>query len=112
MFTVDFLGASGTAYRYHNLVDISANGILAVAGNYAFAKRLPNGNYLPVYFGQAQDLKVRIPTHERLAEAIRLGATHVMAHSTQGGETARCAEEVDLIRYWQPPLNTQHRQTS
>jgi hypothetical protein len=65
---------------------------------------------VPLYFGVAEDLKTRIPNHERWADAISAGMTHVMAHSTQGGEQVRCAEEVDLIQYWQPVLNVQHRQ--
>jgi hypothetical protein len=108
-FTVDWIGASGTTYRYWNLEDITAAGVQAVAGNYAFVKQLANGNYTPLYFGVADDLRARLPSHERMAEAVRLGATHVMAHSTPSGEQARLAEERDLIQYWNPPLNVQHR---
>lgn len=110
--TINWAGKSGKTYVYHFLNDITANGILAVAGNYAFVKQLPNGNFVPLYFGQAEDLKARIPNHEQLADAKRAGATHVMAHTTQGGEAVRCAEEIDLIQQWHPPLNTQHRQVS
>jgi hypothetical protein len=109
---IDWPGQSGTNYRYWFLADITANGIQAVAGNYAFVKRLPNGNYTPLYFGQADDLQARIPNHDRLDDARRAGATHVMAHSTQGGELARLAEERDLIQRWNPTLNVQHRRVS
>jgi hypothetical protein len=111
-FTVDFMGKSGVAYRYWNLVNpFTAAAIQPVAGNYVFAKLLADGTYLPLYFGEAGDLQVRIPPHERWAEAARLGATHVMAHTTPAGEAARLAQEKDLIQYWNPPLNVQHRMT-
>jgi hypothetical protein len=109
-FTVDWMGQSGTSYRYWSLDNITAAGILAVEGNYVFAKQLPNGNFVPLYFGVADDLRARIPGHEKWVEALLLGATHVMGHSTPAGEPARLAEERDLIQYWHPPLNVQHRQ--
>jgi hypothetical protein len=109
---IDWPGKSRTNYRYWFIADRTAAGIQAVAGNYAFVKRLPNGNYLPHYFGQAEDLQDRIPTHERWADAIRAGATNVMAHATPAGEQARLDEERDLIEGWQPALNTHHRKTS
>ncbi len=110
-FTVDFTGKSGMTYRYWNLINTTAPGIQAIGGNYVFVKQLQNGTYMPLYFGEAGDLQARIPTHERLAEAVRLGATHIMAHGTPAGEQARLAEERDLIQFWNPPLNTHHRVT-
>ncbi len=74
-----------------------------------FVKQLQNGNYLPVYIGQADSLRKRVSNHERLDEAKRLGAKFVMTHTTPAGEVARLAEEADLIAYWQPALNTHHR---
>ncbi len=112
MTTIDWTGKSGTKYRYWFLDDITANGINAVAGNYAFVKQLANGNFLPLYFGQAEDLKARIPNHDRWDEAKRAGVTHVMAHTTPAGEQARLDEERDLIQQWNPPLNVQHRKVS
>jgi hypothetical protein len=110
--TVDWPGKSGRTYRYFALENPTKDGIQAVAGNYVIAKQLPNGNFVPLYFGQADNLQARIPTHERMPEAIVLGATHVMAHSTLGGEYVRCDEECDLIEQWHPPMNVQHRQVS
>jgi hypothetical protein len=108
---VDFPGLSGRAYRYWQLAGTAAQGIISANGNYMFVKQLANGNWLPIYIGQADDLKARIPTHERWADARRAGATHVMAHTTPAGEQARLDEERDLIAYWGPQLNTHHRQT-
>jgi hypothetical protein len=97
---VDWTGKSGTAYRYWFLDNPTAAGIQAVAGNYAFVKRLPDGKFVPVYFGQADDLQARIPNHDRWSDAVRTGATHVMAHTTPGGKQARFHEERDLIQQW------------
>jgi hypothetical protein len=113
MSYVDWTGLSGTTYRYHFLDKPTADGILAVAGNYVFVKRLPDGNtYSPLYFGEAENLQDRIPYHDRWQDAVRAGMTHVMAHKTEGGVTARLAEERDLIQRWNPPLNVQHRKVS
>lgn len=110
---VDWQGQSGTSYRYWFVSSPHvASGINAVGGNYAFVRRLPNGNFVPLYFGQADDLQARIPNHERFDNALRAGATHVMAHTTPAGEQARLNEERDLIQKWNPVLNTQHRKTS
>jgi hypothetical protein len=110
-FTIDWLGKSGATYKYWSLDNVTADGIQAVAGNYAFVKQLANGNCIPLYFGVAENLRDRILNHDRWAEAVRLGATYVMAHTTPAGETARLAEERDLIQYWNPPLNVHHRVT-
>jgi hypothetical protein len=77
-----------------------------------FGKRLPNGNYLPVYIRQADGLKQRVPNHDRWNDAVKAGATHVMSQTTPAGEMARLAEERDLIGHWNPPLNTQHKTAS
>lgn len=112
-FSVNFTGRSGRQYTYWSIDNPTAQGILAVSGNYAFVKQLRDGTFLPLYFGVADDLSARIPNHERLAEAVKLGATHVMGHSTPtgGNEQTRLAEERDLIQYWNPSLNVQHRTT-
>jgi hypothetical protein len=109
---IDWNGTSGKTYRYWFLDDISPAGIQAVAGNYAFVKQLADGKFLPLYFGEAQDLQNRIPNHDRWADAKKAGVTHVMAHTTQGGVEARCAEERDLIQQWNTPLNVHHRKVS
>lgn len=107
---VDWPGQSGRTYRYWFLSTPSVpSSIQSVGGNYAFVKQLPNGNFSPLYFGKADDLSQRVPYHDRWADAVRLGATHVMAHTTPAGDDARCAEEQDLIRKWNPALNVQHR---
>jgi hypothetical protein len=107
---VDWLGKSGAIYRYY-FVDISKP-IAAVGANYAYVQLMANGNFWPLYFGETVNAKTRPlgPGHERWDEAIAAGITHVMGHPTPGGETVRRAEEQDLIEFWQPVLNIQHRQ--
>jgi hypothetical protein len=106
---IDWIGKSGRTYRYAFVnMNLPFNN---VGGNYAFVKQLENGNFSPFYFGESGDLSQRMPGHEVWARAIRLGATHAMAHATPGGYMDRLAEEQDLIQLWNPPLNTQHRTT-
>lgn len=105
--TIDWPGLSGKTYRYW--LNDMANGFREVAGNYAFVRQLPNGNFIPLYFGESENLKDRLSNHEVWPQARRLGATHVMTHTAPDGELARFAEERDLIAQWNPPLNVQHR---
>jgi hypothetical protein len=110
---IDWLGQTGT-YRYRFLEKPRENAaILDVGGNYAFVKKLANGNFIPIYFvaDSLIALETRIPTHERFDDAVRAGATHVMAHTTPAGDAARIAEERDLIQRWNPPLNVHLRTT-
>lgn len=109
--TVDWPGRSGSTYRYWTLQSIEASSIKDEPGNYVFAKQIANGNFVPLYFGQAASLKARLPNHDVWPLAVRRGATHVMAHTTPAGEKARLDEERDLIERWNPELNVQHRTT-
>ena len=109
--TIDWSGQSGKTYRYFVLANLEPASIVDEGGNYVFAKRLANGNYVPLYFGIAKSLRERLPKHEVWPDAKRIGATYVMGHTTPSGESARLDEERDLIQYWNPALNTQHRTT-
>jgi hypothetical protein len=109
---IDWQGASGSHYRYWFLESPSIGlTIKDELGNYAFVKQLPNGNFTPLYFGVADSLRSRIPSHERWSDAVRAGATHAMSHTTPAGASAQLGEERDLIAKWNPPLNTHHRTT-
>ena len=99
---------SGHRYRYWFLPNPSDSAtIKALAGNYMFVKPTNEG-WIPVYIGIAENLKDRIPNHEMWKEAVKHGATEIMAH-TQKDSSIRDAEEKDLIKCWNPPLNSQHR---
>jgi hypothetical protein len=107
---IDWNGASGKTYRYWFLkTPRVASSIKDEGGNYALVQQLPNGNFVPLYFGIADSLRNRIPNHERWPDAIRASVTHAMSHTTPAGELAQDAEERDLIQQWNPPLNVHHR---
>lgn len=84
-----------------------AMSLKAEAGNYMFVKLTPQG-WVPVYIGIADNLATRIAYHDRWDDAVRAGAIRVMGH-TEASAAKRQAEERDLIAYWNPVLNTQHR---
>ena len=105
--TILFRGLSGNEYKFW-FFDIDTE-LVTTGGNYGFVKRLPNGNFVPLYWGECQNFNTRFPNHERLGDAISLGATHVVGHTKPAGEQARKVEERDLIGFWNPPMNVQHR---
>lgn len=100
-------GLSGRVYQYWYLPSLSSKDIKSAAGNYMMVK-FWGGQCIPIYIGIAEDLSQRLPGHEMLDPAIRHGATHLYAH-TSPEAWVRMAEERDLIRRWNPVLNTQHR---
>lgn len=106
---IDWKGKSGSVYRYW-LVDMTKP-FFALPGNYVFAKQVVPGKFSPLYFGETGDFSSRMPTHEVWDSAVRMGATHALAHATQGGEFVRRAEERDLVELWNPTLNTHYRTT-
>jgi hypothetical protein len=109
---IDWNGSAGNTYRYWFFeTPQNPSTIKSECGNYAFVKQLPNGKFVPLYFGIADSLRSRLTNHERWDEAIRAGMTHVMSHTTPAGETVQIAEEKDLIQQWNPPLNVHHRTT-
>jgi hypothetical protein len=78
-----------------------------VAGLYIFT--YSDGKYWqPLYIGQTNDFSTRLPSHERLEEAARKGATHIHAAVVQQ-QANRDAWEKSMIAAHQPPLNEQHR---
>ena len=101
-----FPGNTGS-YKYWFLSDISSNRITAKPGNYMFVKET-NSGWVPIYVGIADNLYDRLHNHEKWQEAQGLGASRVIAHINLDDQD-KSNEEVDLISYWNPPLNTQHR---
>lgn len=100
--TCTWYGDSGKGYTY-TVYDMDANWN-DVAGNYIYAGKQNNG-WKAAYIGQTQSLKDRLPNHNEEACAKRNGATHIHAHTNSDGESARKAEEADLIKKHQPPCN-------
>lgn len=78
-----------------------------VPGLYIFAFQTPRG-WLALYVGQADTFQTRLPHHERLAEAVRRGATHIHALVVHERSTRDALERM-LIGHLQPPMNAQLR---
>lgn len=78
-----------------------------VPGLYIFSCQTVNG-WRPLYVGQAKSFKERLPNHERMDEACRLGATHIHAKVVKE-KLLRDKWERLLIQNLNPPLNVQHR---
>lgn len=79
-------------------------------GLYIFSYATANGWYA-VYVGQLESFSARMPNHERLAEAVQNGATHIHA-LVVSQQKLRNEWERMLIQTLQPPLNVQHRNVS
>lgn len=78
-----------------------------VAGLYIFAY-LDGQYWRALYVGKADDFSSRLPSHERLDEAVRKGATHI--HAVVVPQAAnRDNWERMLIQHLQPPMNQQFR---
>lgn len=62
-----------------------------------------------LYIGETASFRLQMQEDRETvwASALRFGATHVLARVI-ASEPARRAEERDLIRQYQPPLNIQH----
>jgi hypothetical protein len=96
----------GSKYAYH-VHDLIEQPWLDIDGNYIFAKPSQNG-WVALYIGEG-NLKTRLTqNHEKWLSAVRLGATHILAHANQNS-IARMQEEKRPIQTHNPPLNTQHR---
>ncbi len=77
-----------------------------VAGVYIFTALDDQKRWIPLYVGQADSFRTRIPSHEQWNPAVQLGATHI--HAMEVPLTAnRDMVEQDLIQAYQPSLNVQ-----
>jgi hypothetical protein len=103
------VGVSGTRYDYFAT---PANPIWKQAsGNYTFMKKTATG-WTMLYAGQCDDFSKRMPNHDRWADAIARGVTHVFSHVGSADEMIRKKEERDIIQACNPPMNVQHRTTA
>lgn len=96
-------GESGARYPYE-VYPLDAE-FRPLPGNYIYARQAENGSWIPVYIAQTRDLHQRLEGHIRASDAIANGATHLHAHYCAAGQAARCTEERDLIKRWQPVCN-------
>ena len=98
----EWTGKSGAKYTY----EVHPIGILwsDVPGNYIFAKETAPGHWAPVYIGQTQSLRDRLPNHNELPCIKRNGGTHVHVHIARD-ERVRRNEENDLLAAHKTPCN-------
>jgi|SRR5882724_4775762 len=75
-----------------------------VAGVYLFAAGLTNGDWNPLFIGQADSFEHSIPNHEKWPWAMLLGATHVLACAIVA-QAKRVSVETEMIARLKPPLN-------
>lgn len=79
-----------------------------VAGLYIFSYQGATTSWHALYVGQTDDFSSRLPSHDRLNEAVQLGATHIHA-CVVPSQSNRDLWERQLIQNLQPPLNSQNR---
>ena len=101
--TINWSGKSSQTYQYY-IYPIGTS-LKAEPGNYIFAKETKPGYWRPIYIGQTSNLAQRLGDHEKEECAKQNGATHIHAHLNSSGESARRAEESDLIAKWSPVCN-------
>lgn len=104
--SLDFLwyGPNGTPYEYR-VYGLNTNWN-DVPGNYIFVTREDHIGWVPLYIGETGSFQYRLDAnHEKWAEALHLGMTHIHAHTGSPVYEYRRQEEWNLIRNYNPPLN-------
>jgi len=96
-------GASGKQYGYW--INPIGTAFKDEPGNYIYAKKNTQSNWVAQYIGQTESLKDRLADHEKEICSKRHGATHVHAHVNSDGKQARLSEESDLTDNYNPPCN-------
>lgn len=74
---------------------------------YGFLKKNANQSYHILYIGKASSMSDRQDDHERWKEAVKKGATHIMARVITDEKTRQAVEKA-LISFYQPEMNTQY----
>ena len=101
--TVNFTGASGKKYSFiAYATDTAFNEVGAV---YIFTKQ-ENNSYAPLYIGQTDNLKERIPNHEKWPCVRRNGVNSICVLS-DSSQSSRLQTESDLLDKRNPPCNAQ-----
>lgn len=96
---------NGETIGFH-VCNMNGNWVNA-AGLYVFSYLAKDG-WFPLYVGQTDNFSNRLPNHERKSEAIRRGATHILAVRVPLAAKRDTLERL-LIQHLQPPMNVQHR---
>lgn len=98
-------GRSGTWY-VHSVFPLSL-GTFVAGANYIMVQRLSDGSRKPIYVGQSENLRDRLPRHEKLLAAQLLGATELHVHVLAQTDAERFRIETDLRHGHPAPLNDQ-----
>lgn len=77
-----------------------------VPGVYIFCGVNAQNQWVPLYVGQAESFRDRFSSHEKWSPAVQRGARHVHVRVVPQA-TMRDVVERELIKAYQPPLNTQ-----
>jgi hypothetical protein len=103
--TIHWAGKSGKQYKYW-VFDLPLKvSLKSEPGNYCFARETEPGRFMPIYFGETEDLSSRFNAHHKMACIMKQGVTHLHAHTSSSGASVRRLEEADLISHWTPPCN-------
>lgn len=73
-----------------------------IGGVYIFAGISPQNRWVPLYIGQTDSFRNRIPLHEQWLPARRLGATHVHAMVAAQAATERAGQKICNLRLREP----------
>ena len=104
--TILFRGLSGNEYEYW-FFDIATD-LVTIGGQYGFVKRLPNGHFVPLYWGECQNFTPASRTMNVSPTRSASGRPMLWGTPNQPENWLK-AEERDLIAFWNPPMNVQHR---
>ena len=103
---VNWKGVSGELYGFW--IRKIGSSFKDEPGNYIYAKKNHHDRWVAVYIGQTSSLKDRLATHEKEQCALRMGATHIHAHTHLTSEQIRRSEALDLIKNYLPRCNELH----
>ena len=98
----EWTGKSGTKYHY-TIYEIGGDWN-DIPGNYIFAKETSLRNWTPLYIGETESFKDRLPNHNELPCIQRNGGTHIHARTNRSND-ARLKEEADLLANYTTPCN-------
>ncbi|MBI4474508.1 MAG: hypothetical protein HY646_17695 [Acidobacteria bacterium] len=105
MFEADIYWEGQSGKEYGFWIHRVGSSFFNKPGNYIYAKKVGDNEWLALYIGQTENLEECGADNEQHQCARRNGATHVHIHTTPRGEAARTDEQRDLIAKWSPPCN-------
>ena len=101
--TWSWKGASGQWYEHQIYSIYNAPYLSSV--NYIFVERRYDGSCSAKYIGESEEFWNRFKNHEKLPDAIKLGANEVHVRISSSTKQVRLKIEEDLILGHNPPLN-------